>query len=416
MINTVNINNPKYKWEVLALLWLAFLLNQADRQIFNVVLPLIRAELRLSDLQVGMIATGFNLVYALMVPLAGYAGDRYSRKWIIVCSLIFWSFATVFTGFGTGLLTLILLRSIATGGGEAFFGPSNYALLAQYHKSTRSLAMAIHQTSYYIGIIISGLAAAYIGERWGWRYAFFVFGSAGILLGLLMIARLKDKTEPIAAKGNQVKFWSGFNLVFRTPTALMLTIAFSGLIFGLTGYLTWMPTYLYENFGMSLTKAGFNAMFYTHSFAFTGILIAGALSDKFAKKNKGIRLIMQAAGLIVAAPFLLLLGNSTNLMLVYAGLAGFGFARAFFDANTYTVLYDVIPAQYHAAASGVMIMTGFGIGSLSSVLLGYLKPLMGLSFGFTVLAGVWVLSGICLLIAYKYTFQKDYKNARLAEL
>ena len=64
-----------YKWEVLALLWIAYLLNQADRQIFNVVLPLIRADLDLTDTQVGFIATTFNLVFAILVPISGYWGD-----------------------------------------------------------------------------------------------------------------------------------------------------------------------------------------------------------------------------------------------------------------------------------------------------------------------------------------------------
>jgi MFS family permease len=141
--------NEKYKWEVLLLLWVAFFLNQADRQIFNVVLPLVKADLQLSDVQVGTIAMIFNLVYALLVPVAGYVGDLYSRKWVITISIIFWSVATMFTGMGSGLLALIIFRSVATGGGEAFFGPANYTLLASYHKDTRSLAMSIHQTSYY---------------------------------------------------------------------------------------------------------------------------------------------------------------------------------------------------------------------------------------------------------------------------
>lgn len=408
------MNGNKYKWEVLALLWCAFLLNQADRQIFNVVLPLVKSELQLTDLHVGMIATGFNLIYALLVPIAGYVSDLYSRKWIIVFSVVFWSIATLFTGFATGLISLIIFRSIATGGGEAFFGPANYALLAQYHKDTRSRAMAIHQTSYYVGIIVSGLAAAYIGERWGWKYAFFVFGVLGVILGVVMVFRLKDKQEKVVHE--KPKVWSGFRQVFTTPTAMILTIAFSGLIFGLTGYLTWMPTYLYENFGMSLTKAGFNSMFYTHSAAFIGILIAGTLSDKLAVNNRRIRIFMQGCGLLCAAPFIWLLGNSSEISFVFIGLAGFGFARAFFDANTYTVLYDVIPAHLHAAASGVMIMIGFGVGSLSSVLLGYIKPLTGLSFGFTILAGVWVFCGLLLWLAYAFTYKSDYERARNAEL
>ena len=85
-----NSNNTWYKWEVLALLWVAYLLNQADRQVFNTVLPAIRDALSLTDTSVGLIATVFNLFYAIMVPLGGWAGDRFSRKWVTTVSIIFW--------------------------------------------------------------------------------------------------------------------------------------------------------------------------------------------------------------------------------------------------------------------------------------------------------------------------------------
>ena len=159
---TVGKKNPKYKWEVLALLWVAYLLNQADRQVFNVVLPLIREDLGLSDVAIGSIATVFNLFYALLVPIGGLVGDRFSRKWIVTGSILFWSVATMFTGLCNGFVMLVLMRSVATGGGEAFFGPANYSLLAQYHDKTRAFAMSIHQTAYYIGFYFIGYAAGYI--------------------------------------------------------------------------------------------------------------------------------------------------------------------------------------------------------------------------------------------------------------
>ena len=73
---TVGKKNPKYKWEVLALLWVAYLLNQADRQVFNVVLPLIREDLGLSDVAIGSIATVLNLFYAVLGPIGGLVGDH----------------------------------------------------------------------------------------------------------------------------------------------------------------------------------------------------------------------------------------------------------------------------------------------------------------------------------------------------
>jgi MFS family permease len=405
-------SGTKYKWEVLILLWIAFFLNQADRQVFNVVLPLIKADLQLTDLQIGSIATAFNLVFALLVPVAGYAGDIFSRKWIVTISILCWSLSTMFTGLSNGIFMLILMRSIATGGGESFFGPANYTLLAQYHIKTRAFAMSIHQTSYYLGIILSGYLAGYVGEHWGWRSAFYVFGAVGVIHGLVLIFRLKDKKETETIdKDERVKYIDALRVFIKTPTAILLTIGFSGLIFVLTGYLTWTPTFLYEKFNMSLTLAGFHSMFYTHLFAFLGIILAGRYSDKLALKNPGTRILMQAFGLLLAVPFIIFMGKSNGLALVYIGLAGFGFTRAFFDANTWAVLYDVIPKKYQSSASGIMLMIGFGVGSLSPIVLGYLKTLIGLSLGISVLSVIWVVCGILLIFAFKYTFTKDYQRA-----
>ena len=184
-----------YKWEVLALLWAAFFLNQADRQVFNTVLPLIQESMKLTAAEVGLIATVFNLVFALLVPISGYLGDRFSKKAMIVSSIVIWSSATMLTGLSTGVLMFIVFRSFATGLGEAMFGPANYSTIADYHKSTRAVAMSIHQTSYYFGVIASGFLAGYIGQRWGWRSAFLIFGAVGVLHGLVMFWRLRDKNR-----------------------------------------------------------------------------------------------------------------------------------------------------------------------------------------------------------------------------
>ncbi|SFC16789.1 Sugar phosphate permease [Parapedobacter composti] len=409
--------SKNYKWEVLLLLWIAFFVNQADRQVFNVVLPLVKSDLGLSDIQIGWIATLFNLFYAILVPVAGYFADIYSKKWIIVGSILFWSTATMFTGLSNGVMMLIIMRSLATGGGEAFFGPANYTLLAAYHKDTRSFAMSVHQTSYYVGIILSGLIAAYIGERWGWRNAFYIFGAFGVIHGIVMAFRLKDRNDGQAAVGKgEVTFLAGLKVLFQTPTALILTIAFSGLIFVLVGYLTWTPTYLFEEFGMTLTSAGFHSMFYTHLFAFVGILSAGPISDRLAKYSPGKRLLLQAMGLLFAAPFIVLMGKSTVVWITYIGFAGFGFGRAFFDANTYAVLYDVIPRKYRSTASGMMMMIGFSVGATAPLVLGYLKPVIGLSTGISLLSVVWLLCGGLLLVGYKYFFARDYRNMQLKEV
>ena len=407
-----------YKWEVLALLWVAFFLNQADRQIYNTLLVPIKETLKLTDGEAGLIATLFSLVFALLVPISGFVADKISRKWIIVFSIVLWSGATIASGACHGFVLFILFRSIATGMGEATFGPANYSTIADYHdEDTRGTAMSIHQTSYYFGVIVSGLLAGWIGERWGWRSAFYVFGAVGVLHGLLVMWRLHDKVSEkpesasVEKKKDEVKFLDSMAILFKTPTALILTIGFACLIFVLQGYLTWTPTFLHEKFNMDLARAGFNSMFYTHIAAFVGILLAGRISDKLAHFKPAYRILMQSCGLLAAAPFIVMMGYSSEMWTVYLGLAGFGFARAFFDANTYPVLYDVIPPKFHASAAGVMLFLGFGVGSLSPLVLGMLKPHLGLSLGISLLAAVWVLGSFLLFVGYKFFYKRDYAAA-----
>ena len=407
--------NGWYKWEVLLLLWMAYLLNQADRQVFNTVLPAIRDTLSLTDTSIGLIATIFNLCYAVMVPLGGWAGDRFSRKWVTTVSILFWSVATMFTGLATGVIMLILLRSVATGGGEAFFGPANYSLLGQYHKETRARAMSIHQTAYYIGVILAGWLAGYIADRLGWQYSFIIFGAAGIVWGVVMAIRLKDRkneeqsTENRCADNEKIGIFDGFKTVFSTPTALMLTIGFSGLIFVITGFMTWIPAFLQEEFGQSQAAAGFNSMFYTYAAAFAGVLLAGSLSDRLASRSNKARMMLQAFGLIAGAVFLFIMGESRTIWVLYLCFAGWGFFRAFFDANTYTILYDVTPPRLHASCSSAMITTGFAVGALAPVVLGAMKESLGsLTSTFPVLGAIWVVCGILMIIVSRTSYQKDY--------
>ena len=407
-----------YKWEVLILLWMGYLLNQGDRQVFNTVLPAIRDALNLTDTSVGLIATLFNLAFAVFVPIGGWMGDRFSRKWVVTFSVLFFSVATMFTGMAGSFLGLILLRSIATGGGEALFGPSNYSILAQYHTDTRARAMSIHQTAYYIGVILAGWLAGLIADKLGWQYSFFIFGGVGIVWGALMIFRLNNKPieTPANAPSAETKpgFLDGFKAVFTTPTALTLTIGFSGLIFVITGFMTWVPAYLQEEFGQSQADAGFNSMFWTYVAAFVGVLLSGSLSDRLAaSRGNKYRMFLQAFGLVGGALFLMFMGGDSSLLIVYLCFAGWGFFRAFFDANTYAVLYDVTPPRLHASCASVMGMTGFAVGALAPVILGALKQNLGtLSSTFPILGIVWIVCGVLMFVSANIFYNKDREKVR----
>ena len=409
-----------YKWEVLLLLWMAYLLNQGDRQVFNTVLPAIRDALSLTDTSVGLIATIFNLAFAIAVPVGGWMGDRFSRKWVVTLSVLFFSVATMFTGMATSFVWLIVLRSVATGGGEALFGPSNYSILAQYHTDTRARAMSIHQTAYYVGVILAGWLAGLIADKAGWRWSFLIFGGIGILWGILMIFRLDNRPPSISSKesGEMAKpgFLDGFKAVFTTPTALMLTIGFSGLIFVITGFMTWVPAYLQEEFGQSQAEAGFNSMFWTYVAAFVGILLAGSLSDRLALRACRYRMYLQAVGLVLGAVSLFFMGGKSSLAFIYFCFAAWGFFRAFFDANTYSVLYDVTPERLHASCGSVMGMTGFAVGAFAPLVLGAMKQSMGsLSSAFPLLALIWIVCGLLMFVVARFFYAKDRAKIQDAE-
>ncbi|MEI7809336.1 MAG: MFS transporter [Verrucomicrobiota bacterium] len=400
-----------YKWEMLVVLWIAFFLHQGCRQIYNSVIPLIKTDLGLTDVQAGLVSSIFTLVYGVLVPVAGLVGDRFPRKWIIFASLLVFSSGTLLTGFSTSLVMMVLLISITTGGGEAFFYPSTTSLLAQFHEKTRALALGLLQTGLYIGITVSGLLAGWIGQTHGWRNSFLVFGGAGILWTIVIALRLRNSPLPaVSTKSTMDKIPTRevLSYLMRRPTVWMLSLAFGGMVFVGVGYMTWMPTFLYEKFHLSVKDAALNSMLYHFSFAFLGVLVGGRVSDGLAARRPTIRMEIGILGLLLGAPFIWLMGASTNLTIVYVALAGFGFFRGLYDSNLFAALYDVIPARYRSSATGLMLSCAFTVGATSPVLLGYLKQHINLGIGLSALAFVYFFGAALLFIALKVFFARDY--------
>lgn len=403
-----------YKWELVILLWIAFFFNQADRQIFNVVLPMIRDDLGLTDADMGLVASILTLVYGLLVPVAGLLGDKLSKKKIIIVSLLVWSSATLLTGVSMTLIELIFLRSIATGGGEAFYSPSANAIISESHgENTRATALSIHQTSLYIGIISSGYIAGALAEMYGWRHTFYLFGGFGILLGGILCFRIRDdiKRKNDSKQNSNVTVKESLIVFFRNPTAVLLAMAFAGMQFVGVGFLTWMPTFLHETFDFSLARSGFDSTFYHHVGAFVGVIGGARIADVLIRRYVRIRVLIQALGLLLGAPFIFVMAKCDSIGVVYMSMAFFGLFRGMYDSNIFASLYEVIEVQHRSAATGFMLMFAFIIGSISPYLLGVMKPVLGLANGLASLSIVYLFAACCLLIVVAYTLKRDLLDA-----
>ena len=398
-----------YKWELILLLWFAFLINMADRQAYNVVLPLLSKDLNLTPDKAGLVASIFLWFYAILVPVGGFLGDLARRKWVVFGSLLIWSLGTVLSGLTTGLIGLIAFRSVATGGGEAFYFPSANSLIGQHHQKTRALAMSIHQTALYVGIIASGIVAGWLGKRFGWRSAFIVFGAVGVVLALLLAWRMRDDPQPAPASAQtKVPLGELLRAIAGKPTVWALWLAFVFFYFAQMGYITWMTTYLYEKYRLSLPNAGFSSMFYHHIFAALGVLLGGKISDLLATRRRTVRIETECVGLFLGAPFIYLMGATDSLPLCCASLAGFGLFRGIYDSNLYATLFDVIEPRYRSSAVGIMLCFVFFVSAFAPYVLGWAKMTVGLSTALSALSLSYVIGGAILVAARLTTFHKDY--------
>ena len=406
----------RYKWELLLLLCFAFFFHQGDRAIFGVVLSEIRTDLHLTDSQLGLVGSVLFLTLALMMPVAGYVGDRLKKNWVITGSLLFWSSATLFTGCANGLVGLVLLRSVATAGGEAFYAPAAYSLMAKFHHRTRALALSLHQGALYIGVMTSGFLGGWLAQQWGWRAAFYVFGSCGILLGVVFMFRLKDAPDPVpAAPVPRValgrEMLQALGVIFRVPTAILLMMGFMAIVFVNNAFIVWGPEFLREKQNLSLALAGGYSMFWHHLPALIGISIGGPLSDRWVLKRQTARLELQAVAMALGVPSILLMALAPNLLVACIGLAAFGFFRGLYESNTHAALFDVIPPHRRGSAVAITVMIAFLVGSTSPWLLGrcreYFGNAHGLSYGFAGLSLTYLLGAAAVATARAAFFHRD---------
>ena len=402
------------KWIILAVFWAIYLLNYADRQVLSSVLPLIKQEYQLTDSQLGALSGVFFWVFAPLVLISGNLSDMYSRRTIIVCALIVWSAATAGSGLIAGFAGLLLMRGL-TAIGESFYYPAASSMLSDMHGAgTRSTAMSLHQSAVYLGTMTSGTLAAYVGQTYGWRWAFLVFGAVGIAMAAVARLTLREPQRG-AADQRAVEVLSvadRFKVILACPTVGLLTIGTISKILVLAAYLSWTPTLLFRKFGMTLVEAGFHATFWHNMGALAGVLAGGRMADALRARTDISRPVILFAGLAGGVPFIYLLGSSSDRMVVFVSLALFGFCRGMFDSNEFAAVYDVIRPEARATVTGVMMCLGFIAGGFAPLLVGRVGETLGLDKAVSWLSVAYAVGAMAAASACLFTFRKDLAKMR----
>jgi MFS family permease len=414
--------SKNYKWWVVFMLWFVCFFNYADRQAIFSVFPLLKQEMGLSDVQLGIVGAAFMWVYAGFGAIAGIVGDRFQRKTLIIGGLIFWSLVTIGTALSTNYVHLVICRALE-GFGEAFYFPASMSLLSDYHnKETRSKAMSFHQSSVYAGTIAGGTVAGFMGQYYGWHTSFYLFGGLGVLLGVILLGFLK---EPVRGQAEvqvenqdnshvlldlkQDNIFDSIKQVFKQPMVWVLVSVFVGANFVASIFLTWMPSFLYNKFNMSLSMAGLNATFYLQMASVLGVISGGFLADKLAKNHRGGRMIAQSIGLIMGVPFIFLAGWTLSIPILILALIGFGYFKGLYDANIWASLHDVVKPKNRATAVGFMNSIGWFGGGIAPIAIAYAGTKYGMSASISATSALYLVFGLLLIFGIR-KFMRNQKS------
>lgn len=403
----------RYKWWVVLMLWTIAFFNYADRQAIFSVFPLLEREMQLTPVQLGLLGSAFAWVYGLAAPLAGMVVDRVTRKTAVLGGLHVWSIICAATALSRNFRHLFWFRA-AEGLGETFYFPASMSLISDYHgRETRSRAMGLHQTSVYVGTIGGGFFAGLIGQYYGWRLSFIVFGGLGILLGFLLHAVLKEPRRGATELGGEapipaLSFGEFLRLVARTPTVLCLMGAFMCANFVAVVLLSWMPKFLYDKFHMSLAMAGLTATLFVQLASMAGAPVGGWLADTWRKRTPRGRIAVQMIGVLGGAPCVALCGMTGSVGVMIAALTVWGFFKGLYDANIFASVFDVVRPETRGTAAGFMNAIGWLAGGGSAPLvIGLIAQRESLSVAIALTSIVYVAAALLLLIAIVFFVARD---------
>ncbi|HTQ78518.1 MAG TPA: MFS transporter [Thermoanaerobaculia bacterium] len=387
----------------LAVLTLINLFNYLDRLVLPAVLESLKREFRFTDLQLGLLATGFVVVYMLTSPIFGTLGDRAARPRLIAAGVGIWSLATVLGGLARGFTSLFLARS-TVGVGEAAYGTVSPALLADYFPvAERGRVFAVFSAAIPIGSAAGYVLGGWVDHHFGWRAAFYVAGVPGLLLALLA-ARLPDpprgSQDGLAdlhashAPAPGVGLGAYLTLLKNVPY-VWIVAGYSAYTFGLGALAIWTPTFLERERHLAATDATVQFGAIVVATGFVGTVFGGWLGDRLLPRFTASYLWVSGVSALAAVPFAFLAFMAEDRTVYTAAMV---VAELFVFMSTGPVnsaIINVVTPEMRATSVALSILAIHLLGDVPSpTLIGYVSDRSTLAHAMLILPFAFALAGL----------------------
>ena len=395
-INHAEVSN-QYRNYVLVMLTLVYVFNFVDRQLLVILQESIKKELRLSDTQLGLLS-GFTFAIfyvTLGIPIARLA-DKRNRRNIVATSLGLWSVMTTFSGFARNFIQLLLAR-IGVGVGEAGGSPPAHAMISDYFiPEKRSTALSVYSTGIYIGVLIGFLMGGYLNQHLGWRTAFFVLGTPGLIFSLIFYTTVKEPKkgatdENTAGPGETPSLKAVLTLLFSTRTFVYLAMATGLHVFCIYGLLNWAPSFLSRLHGMKNSDIGVSLGLIFGIGGGIGTYAGGFLTDYFGRKDKRYYLKIPAYAILISILFAAGALFLQNTFFSLFCLGSCALLQSMYLGPSIAVAHSLVPASMRALTSAILFfvlnLVGLGFGPL---VVGFISDLLSPYLGIESLR--WAIS------------------------
>ena len=407
---------PRAATLLLAFMWGAYFLNYCDRQAVFAMFPALKADLAMSDAQLGYVGAVFLWVYALGCPLAGFLGDRISKRLLAVGSLVVWSLVTLATGWARSGTDILALRG-AMGISESLFMPTAIALTANAHPpALRSRAIAILTTAQIAGTVAGSVFGGRMADAGRWRDAFWMLGILGVAYAVPYFLFLRGVREtPAEAPSAVPSAWDPSSVGrnrFAAPSFLVLCTVFPCFVFGLWLIYGWLPTFLHDKFALTQADAAWNATVYLQSTTAIGLLGGGLFSDWLYRRTAAARQWVLVASLVCSAPSLFFLGASESLPATRLAAAAFGLSSGLFMGNIFAAGFEVVPAGLRATAVGILNLFGGMVSGFATLFGGMWKQTLGIDGLLAATSLAYVTAGALLALVTIACFDTDHARAK----